>query len=323
MPNLQIVYTLEDPPGTWQAAVFLAGPTPRSAEIPTWRPAMIELLGERWTGDGPLVVFVPEYRHGPHGDYVGQIEWEERCLNLADVVLFWVPRDLAMLPAFTTNVEWGMWHDSGRVVFGAPPSAPNNRYLLHYATKFDVPVATTMAEAADAALREIGDGALRRGGERSVPLMVWRTPGFQQWYTAQLAAGNELRGGRIVWTFRPAGALFYWALLAEVYVAAEDRMKIGEVVLSRPDVSVVVLYRRAAVADETQVVLVREFRTAGHGFVHELPGGSGPGEPSEQALDEVPRRPGCGWIRHGFAPMAGGRSPPRCRRTGPICSRPS
>jgi 8-oxo-dGTP pyrophosphatase MutT (NUDIX family) len=292
MPNIEIVYALEDPPDVWQAAIFLAGPTPRSPEAASWRPMMIELLAGRWSGDGLLVIFVPEYRHGRHDDYRGQVDWEERCLHLADVVLFWVPRDLDVLPAFTTNVEWGMWHDSGRVVFGAPPEAPNNRYLLHYAAKFDVPVATTADGTADAALREIGAGALRRGGERSVPLMVWRTPGFQRWYAAQTAAGNTLRGGRVVWTFQAAGALFYWALRAEVHVAAEDRMKTSEVVLSRPDVSVVVLYRRAAVPDETRVVLVREFRTAGHGFVHELPGGSGPGEPAEQALAEVAEETG-------------------------------
>jgi hypothetical protein len=115
---------------------------------------------QRWAGSGRLVVFDPEHRHGVVDDYTGQVEWEERCLHLADVVLFWVPRELSTMPAFTTNVEWGMWYDSGRVVFGAPPGAPKNRYLLHYAAKHGVPSATTLDGTVGAALSYLGTGYL-------------------------------------------------------------------------------------------------------------------------------------------------------------------
>ncbi|HXA63320.1 MAG TPA: nucleoside 2-deoxyribosyltransferase domain-containing protein, partial [Streptosporangiaceae bacterium] len=93
----------------WDAAVFLAGPSPRDPAVPSWRPEARRLLRERWAGSGRLIVFDPEHRHGVFDDYTGQVEWEERCLHLADVVLFWVPRELSTMPAFTTNVEWGMW----------------------------------------------------------------------------------------------------------------------------------------------------------------------------------------------------------------------
>ena len=282
-----VVYAGEEPPAEWQASIFLAGPTPRSAEVASWRPEMIELLRERWSGDGLLVIFVPERFVG----YTEQVEWEERCLHLADVVLFYVPRDLETLPGFTTNVEWGMWHDSGRVVLGAPPDAPRNRYLFHYARKHGVPTAQTPAETAEAALREIGSGALRRGGERSVPLLVWRTPGFRRWYAAQTGAGNTLLGARLVWRF----PVSYWALHVEMYVAAEDRVKSNEVVLSRADLAAVVLYVPGPSLELTRVVLVREFRSAAStadGFVHEVPGGSGPGEPLEQAVAEVAEETG-------------------------------
>jgi 8-oxo-dGTP pyrophosphatase MutT (NUDIX family) len=80
-----------------------------------------------------------------------------------------------------------------------------------------------------------------------------------------------------------------------MHVAAEDRVKSNEVVLSRHDLSVVVLYVPGPSLLETRVVLVREFRSPAStpdGFVHELPGGSGPGGPLEQAVAEVAEETG-------------------------------
>ncbi|MFF0524159.1 hypothetical protein ACFYTC_36145 [Actinomadura nitritigenes] len=120
------------------------------------------------------------------------------------------------------------------------------------------------------------------GGEQDVPSGIWRTPSFQRWYTAQRDAGNVLLGARPVWTSTingESGAVFFWALHVRMHVAAEDRTKDNEIVISRPDVSVVALYRPGPSLDETTVVLVREFRSPAStpdGFVHELPGGSSP-----------------------------------------------
>jgi 8-oxo-dGTP pyrophosphatase MutT (NUDIX family) len=287
------VYAREEPPDRWDAAIFLAGPTPRSPQVPSWRPAALAELRERWRGGGRLVVFDPEHRHGVHDDYTGQVDWEERCLHLADEVLFYVPRDLATMPAFTTNVEWGMWHDSGRAVFGAPRDAPKNRYLLHYAAKYGVPTATDLPGTVAAALDRIGAGAPRAGGERAVPLALWRTGPFQRWYGAQRAAGNVLLDARVAWRFGDQ-----WGLRVRMRVTAEDRVKDGELVVFRPDTAVVVLYRPGPTLDETTVVLVREFRGPGataDGFVHEPPGGSGrdgAGDPARAALAELAEETG-------------------------------
>ncbi|TDB93833.1 nucleoside 2-deoxyribosyltransferase domain-containing protein [Actinomadura sp. 7K534] len=286
--KITIVYAREEPPDHWEAAVFLAGPTPRSADVPSWRPEAVAELRRKWRGDGRLVVFVPEDRHGRYPDYDAQVGWEERCLHLSDEVIFWVPRDLATMPAFTTNVEWGMWHDSGRAVFGAPPGAPRNRYLLHYAAASGVPAAADLAETVAVALARIGAGAARRGGERAVPLLLWRERPFQDWYAAQRRAGNELLGARVVFRFGVC-----WGLHVRMRVAAEDRVKDNEVVIGRPDISAVVLHRPGRTLDDAEIVLVREFRSpCADGFVHELPGGSGPGGALENALAEVAEETG-------------------------------
>jgi ADP-ribose pyrophosphatase YjhB (NUDIX family) len=131
-----------------------------------------------------------------------------------------------------------------------------------------------------------------------VPLPVWQARSFQQWYAAQVAAGNTLLNAREEWTFnigQDDELPFYWALRVSVHVAAENRIKSNEIVISRPDISVVALYRRAATLDDTIVVLIREFRSPAatpDGFVHELPGGSGPGDVLAQAVSEVAEETG-------------------------------
>lgn len=42
---------------------------------------------------------------------------------------FWMPRHLETLPGFTSNVEFGRYVGSGRVVYGRPEGAPHTRYL--------------------------------------------------------------------------------------------------------------------------------------------------------------------------------------------------
>ncbi|MGI5325625.1 hypothetical protein [Actinomadura nitritigenes] len=134
-----------------------------------------------------------------------------------------------------------------------------------------------------------GMKASMTGGERDVPPEIWCTPSFQRWYTAQRDAGNALLGARPVWTLSvngEPGAVFFWALHVRMQVAAEDRTKDNEIVISRPDVSVVALYRPGPSLDETTVVLVREFRSPAStpdGYVHELPGGSSPAQAARPA----------------------------------------
>jgi hypothetical protein len=108
-------------------SIFLAGPTPRSPDVSSWRPAALDLLrGLEFAG----AVLVPERRDWTVGfDYLDQVDWEFAGLEGCSVIAFWLPRQLPDLAGFTTNVEFGRYVGTGRCVYGRPDGAPHTRYL--------------------------------------------------------------------------------------------------------------------------------------------------------------------------------------------------
>ncbi|RJO72312.1 hypothetical protein D5S18_24505 [Nocardia panacis] len=143
-------------------SVFLAGPTPREDRTPSWRPAAIAALEAAWRGPGPLSVLAPESAVGFRAsDYDAQIDWEIAGLSGASAIMFWIPRDVTRLPGFTTNVEFGLYVGSGRLVLGCPPDCPNperNRYLIHTARRFGAPVCETLSDTVDSVLGIVKSG---------------------------------------------------------------------------------------------------------------------------------------------------------------------
>lgn len=108
-------------------SIFLAGPTPRNGNVPSWRPYACEKLKELGF-DG--VVYVPEYSTWKTKDgYLEQVMWERSALTEATVILFWIPRRLPEMPGFTTNVEFGYWLHTKKVVYGRPNEADKIKYL--------------------------------------------------------------------------------------------------------------------------------------------------------------------------------------------------
>lgn len=76
------------------------------------------------------VVYVPEYSTWkPKEDYVDQAMWERIALTDAMIILSWIPRKLPDMAAFITNVEFGYWLHSGKVVYGRPNDASKIKYL--------------------------------------------------------------------------------------------------------------------------------------------------------------------------------------------------
>lgn len=122
---MKLIYSSDEIPNS-KNSIFLAGPTPRSKDVISWRKEAIKLL-EKTDFDG--YVIIPEDRDLAKPDYVSQALWERKGLEISGAILFWVPRDLETLPAFTTNVEFGKFVPSGKTIYGRPNDAPKNKYL--------------------------------------------------------------------------------------------------------------------------------------------------------------------------------------------------
>ena len=110
-----------------QKSIFLAGPTPRGENVESWRTKACNII-EQLGFDG--IVYVPEYSTWKSkADYVDQAQWERDALSNALVIAFWIPRTLPNMPAFTTNVEFGYWIHTGKVLYGRPDDAKKIKYL--------------------------------------------------------------------------------------------------------------------------------------------------------------------------------------------------
>ena len=131
--GIEVVYNLDPIPYT-KACVFLAGPTPRSSLVPSWRHEALNWFQMGHPDVRPylsqMALILPEGEDGTfHGNGDAQNEWEYRAIEACDVLAFWIPRSFGELPGFTTNVEFGLWLDKPRVVYGRPDHAKKILYL--------------------------------------------------------------------------------------------------------------------------------------------------------------------------------------------------
>lgn len=150
---MQIIYAKKpfDHNQAKYGSIFLAGPTPRSSEVLSWRPKAIELF-QKYNYSGFLLI--PEEKDGNwRGSYEDQVEWEENGLRSACCIMFWIPRKIPEMSALTTNDEWGFWKKSGKVVLGAPTDAERVSYQRYYADKYSVPNCFLLEDTIQAAIK--------------------------------------------------------------------------------------------------------------------------------------------------------------------------
>lgn len=298
------IYAYEVAPSSYHASLFLVGPTPRTSDAQSWRPQALQVLSQYVDNKIDLVVFIPEPRNGIYStNYLEQVEWETQHLEMADAILAWVPRNMkTSLKGLTTNVEFGRYIESGKLFYGRPDLADKIKYLdwlYHQITKRHA--ANTLEQLAGEVITYLqqllskGNNPIRAAGERYVPLNIWSTPFFQDWYRSQRQAGNQLVTAKLLWTFviHKVNLIFSYALHVNMWIAAEDRIKSNEFIISRPDISVVVPYWKHPTDPlASEVILIKEFRSPARtqdGFVHELPGGSSfkQGDPLQLASKEL------------------------------------
>lgn len=127
-----------------QKSIFLAGPSPREKDQCSWRPEALDLLASmKFEG----AIFVPLTQDGIWlSDHELQVNWVLEKLENSTAIAFWIPRDLVNLPGFTTNVEFGLFADSGKSVLGYPTGAAKMCYLHHLAERKKIPVRHTLQE---------------------------------------------------------------------------------------------------------------------------------------------------------------------------------
>lgn len=126
---MKIIYSNENYSSLETNSLFLAGPTPRSKDVKSWRPEALEFLkNSGFTG----TVLVPEFSSWEvQFDYDNQVQWEFQGLMNCGKIVFWIPSDEKDMPALTTRTEFGMFMAlrPKDVIYGRPKDAWKLNYL--------------------------------------------------------------------------------------------------------------------------------------------------------------------------------------------------
>lgn len=148
---MEVIYAHEHPTSRPKLSMFLAGPSPRGDNDYNWRPEALAILRNI---DFEGTVYVPLPRDGNWSiDYDAQVDWESDYLEDADVIAFWIPRDLVYLPGYTTNVEFGIYLKSGKIVLGYPKGAAKMKYLDRVAKRNAVPISSELEDTLRRAMK--------------------------------------------------------------------------------------------------------------------------------------------------------------------------
>jgi 8-oxo-dGTP pyrophosphatase MutT (NUDIX family) len=283
---MQLVFSDQNFPTLIAKSLFLAGPSPRRTEQLDWRHAAISYL-DSIKYNGHVFIPIPKNKFygendSPEWTYDNQIHWEETARQLSDLIVFYVDRtidrnfkDLGM-PGFTTNVEFGLDFYSGKIVYGRPTTADKCNYLDTICKNTNKPIFDNLSKLIDFSVAQLGLGSIRENGEIYIPLFIWKTLQFQDWYANLKLAGNRLENAKLLHHVKFSNQMVFCYLLSvNIWIEKEQRYKSNEFVFSRTDISSVVAYYPTP--SDIKIVLVKEFRSPvnnSQGYVYELPGGS-------------------------------------------------
>lgn len=278
---MQIIFCNEGFPEEVKKTLFLAGPSPRKSGESNWRVLALELLA---TAGYDGTVFVPMTRKQLYGesfdeelDYEKQCEWEQTAMDMADVILFYVCRR-ENNQGLTTNVEFGKYLKSGRIVYARPEGAIQTRYLDNQAYRQNLNVYSSLTVAINRTISLLGNGVQRKGIECFIPAVVFCTKAFQSWYRNFLGVGNKLSKFTVesIYGSIYTDGIFGFVGRPTVDITTERRSKSDELIFARSPISITGLYYQHE-DGKRSYILVREFRAAvnnNEGYVYEFPSGS-------------------------------------------------
>lgn len=233
---MELIYaTKRKPKDLSLPTIFLAGPTPRKDKpVPSWRPRAVEEF-KRQGFNGNLCIPEPHPK-GRWLSYPEQVAWEHVWLDFADCILFWIPRDMDTMPAMTTNIEYGMYMRSGKLVMGVPFGTPHMKYILRTSKVRGTPIARSLGSTVANAI--IIANKAHKGGRIISSPGIWSGR-----FTRVELTKYRTRNGRVV----------VWE--------SHRRNTLGEIVAI------------FALTKNNEVVLTKGFRVPHNSYVLELPAG--------------------------------------------------
>ena len=280
--KMTVVYSQEPFPKDEMKSIFLAGPVPRKEYELSWKNEALEILDSMGYNG---VVYIPENRNPEQKegnfDLQAQLDWEYTCMCACDAIVFWIPREMRSdfeMIGLTTNVEFGRFLNSNKLFCGCPDEAPRMEYLkLISRDKYEWH--NTLEDTLKSVVQYLGRGIYREDEEIKIPLHIYKSKQFQNWYKQQLNVGNYLTGFNMEYEFvmPKAKQMFLEIFHPSVYIAKEDRVKDNEFVVARTDMSYILAYYKKEDIMDSEIVLCEEFRSPinnNEEMVFELPGGS-------------------------------------------------
>lgn len=280
--KMTVVYSQEPLPKDETKSMFLAGPVPRKEYELSWKKEALEILDSMGYNG---VVYIPENRNPEQKegnfDLQAQLDWEYTCMCACDAIVFWIPREMRSdfeMIGLTTNVEFGRFLNSNKLFCGCPDEAPRMEYLK-LISRDKYKWHNTLEDTLKSVVQYLGRGMYREDEEIKIPLHIYKSKQFQNWYKQQLNVGNYLTGFNMEYEFvmPKAKQMFLEIFHPSVYIAKEDRVKDNEFVVARTDMSYILAYYKKEDIMDSEIVLCEEFRSPinnNEEMVFELPGGS-------------------------------------------------
>lgn len=184
---MKLYFSDEPLPLQLTKSIFLAGPSPRKKAPHGWRHDALTILKEL-NFDGEVFIPIPKEKFNGGDDkadwnYDNQVKWECDGRNLADILLFWVERDVPNgLPGFTTNIEFGEDLKTHKMVYGRPDKMSHTSYMDKRYSEVHEPMFNNLKDLLTYCVDKLGQGKFREKNTLNIPLYIWKNKSFSLWF---------------------------------------------------------------------------------------------------------------------------------------------